>query len=219
MCVCMGLYLVHRQKQKSQPGDVESVLPAISSRIVDVVISARYDFFVLFIHLSPLHFLILVSASFFSFFLSLSVKGKGDTWVPWDPWNPDFKLRKVLIFCLLTDSIFCLITLFKLHHLSAFYARHFICWGMEVGGYGEETAKRRISSTDSFKFKLVCWTCMGMLALDSQGLPLPAWFQNLWNCHLSPCNWLLHYAGILFRILAVICFSCSKLVSALSFNF
>ena len=70
MYVCMGLYLVHRQKQKSQPGDVESVLPAISSRTVDVVIFARYDCCVLFIHLSPLHFLILVSASFF---LSLSL--------------------------------------------------------------------------------------------------------------------------------------------------
>jgi len=69
------------------------------------------------------------------------------------------------------------------------------------------------------KVKLVCWTCMGMLVLDSQGLPLPAWYQNLFCCYLSPCNWLLHYAGILFRILAVIYFSCSKLVSELFFNF
>ena len=80
----LGLYLVHRQKQKSQPGDVESVLPAISSRTVDVVIFARYDCCVLkllFIHLSPLYFLILVSASFFSsLFLSLSLsvcQGRG----------------------------------------------------------------------------------------------------------------------------------------------
>ena len=58
-----------------------------------------------------------------------------------------------------------------------------------------------------------------MLVLDSQGLPLPAWYQNLFCCYLSPCNWLLHYAGILFRILAVIYFSCSKLVSELFFNF
>ena len=77
--------MVYRRKQKSRPGDVESALPAISSRTVDVVISARYDFLNSFINSSaPSPFPCLCLFSFLSLSLFF-VSGEGDSWVPLVP--------------------------------------------------------------------------------------------------------------------------------------